>query len=99
MCRKKSVSRASSPSSTAKPTMTFPEGDLGAPENAWLKKFDLVKFTEEIAQLGKVRSCVASPPSPPPLPPPTNTARFARLFARRPSKKTKAPRTSLTSTK
>jgi len=33
--------------------MTFPEGDLGAPENAWLKKFDLVKFTEEIAQLGK----------------------------------------------
>ncbi|GMH77861.1 hypothetical protein TL16_g07564 [Triparma laevis f. inornata] len=53
MCRKKSVSRASSPSSTAKPTMTFPEGDLGAPENAWLKKFDLEKFTEEIAQLGK----------------------------------------------
>ena len=35
--------------------MTFPEGDLSAPENAWLKNFDLEKFTKEIADLGKVR--------------------------------------------
>jgi len=53
MCQtKKSSTRSPSPSSTEKP-MTFPEGDLSAPENAWLKTFDLEKFTKEIADLGK----------------------------------------------
>ena len=33
--------------------MAFPEGDASAPENAWLKNFDLENFTKEIATLGK----------------------------------------------
>ena len=42
--------------------MTFPEGDLSAPENAWLKTFDLEKFTKEIADLGKVRKQISKYP-------------------------------------
>ena len=50
MCQKKKSARSPSPSSENK---AFPAGDVTAPENAWLKDFDLKAFRADIHELGK----------------------------------------------